>query len=227
MKKIVKGQEPEALRLWREKNASIPENLKYDRGNWPTRAVKVQMLVEQGHLCAYTMQSIQTEDHCHIEHVIPQSQPGQPPHLDIDYRNLLACSPGNKPPPSWNAKYPYGAQSKGATNINENNFVSPLREDVEHRFHYGPNGSVNGSTDDPAAESTIRILNLNHPQLVELRKAAINERVLDADPPLSSEELGTLSVGIMAANSSGRFPEFCLAISQVAEWYARVMKEPG
>jgi uncharacterized protein (TIGR02646 family) len=227
MKRIVKGREPEALRLWREQNASIPENLKYDRGNWPTRAVKAQMLAEQGYLCAYTMQSITTEDHCHIEHVVPQSQPGQPLHFDIDYHNLLACSPGNQPPPNWNPKYPYGAQFKGAKYIDENNFVSPLREDVEKRFHYGPDGSVIASTRDTAVVSTIRILYLDHPQLVELRKAAINELILDADPPLSVEEAEVLSVDVMAVNSAGRFPEFCLAISQVAEWYARMMREPG
>jgi hypothetical protein len=41
------------------------------------------------------------------------------------------------------------------------------------------------------------------------------------------EEAEVLSVDVMAVNSAGRFPEFCLAISQVAEWYARMMREPG
>jgi uncharacterized protein (TIGR02646 family) len=223
MRRIVKGQEPEELRRWKEENAQIPENLKYDRGNWPTRAVKLQMLAEQGHLCAYTMQSIQTEDHCHIEHVVPQSQPNQAPYLDIDYNNLFACFPGDRLPLEWNRRYPYGAQFKGGTYIDEHNFVSPLQEDVERRFHYGPDGSIKASAGDAPAESSIRILYLDHPQLIELRKAAIDERILDAG--LSAQDAEVLSVEVMTTNLAGRFPEFCLAISQVAAWYAGRMRD--
>ena len=87
MRRIVKGTEPEELRKWKEENAETPQNLTY--GNMPTAVVKRQMLTEQGYLCAYTMRAIPTADDCHIEHVIPQNQPNQPPHLDISYDNLL------------------------------------------------------------------------------------------------------------------------------------------
>ncbi len=56
MKRIFKGQEPEELHRWKEENAHIPENLTFE--NMPKRSAKLQMIAEQGHLCAYTMQSI-------------------------------------------------------------------------------------------------------------------------------------------------------------------------
>src|ERR1700740_633010 len=110
MKRIIKGKEPEELRSWKEENVETPQNLIY--GNMPTASVKLQMLSEQGYLCAYTMRAISTADDCHIEHGTPQNQPNQPPHLDIAYGNLLACFPGKKSPPNWSPKYPYGAERK-------------------------------------------------------------------------------------------------------------------
>ncbi|HWZ45475.1 MAG TPA: retron system putative HNH endonuclease [Candidatus Saccharimonadales bacterium] len=216
MKRIVKGLEPERLRRWKEENAAVPQNLNY--GNMPTTEVKSQMMVEQGYLCAYTMKRIQTLGDCHIEHVTPRNQPGQPLHSDIDYNNLLACFPGNKPPLKWNSQYPYGAQRKSGTHVDQNNFVSPLQEDVERRFNYAPDGSVEPVAADAAARNSISVLGLDHEQLVELRKAAIEERVLDAE--LSADDAATLAVEILTVNSDGRYPEFCIAISQVAGWYA-------
>jgi hypothetical protein len=111
MRRIIKGQEPEELRSWKEQNAVAPQNLTYS--NMPKAGVKLQMLAEQGHLCAYTMQRIQTVQDCHIEHVVPQSQPNQPPHLDIDYSNLLACVPSDTPGHRPISDFPYGARKKG------------------------------------------------------------------------------------------------------------------
>lgn len=223
MKRIVKGAEPEELRRWKEANAETPQNLIYQ--NMPTAPVKLQMLSEQGHLCAYTMQAIPTLDDCHIEHVIPQNQPNQTPHLDINCSNMLACVPGKKRSPNWTPQYPYGAVCKGGLHIDANNFISPLQEDVENRFHYAYDGSVATSANDNAADSTVRILKLNHSQLVDLRKAAIEERVLDLDPPLSAADAEALAIEIMARDSRGKFPAFCLAISQVAAWYAHKKRE--
>lgn len=215
MRRIVKGLEPEELGHWKAENAETPQNLTY--GNMPKTQVKLQMLGEQGYLCAYTMERIQTAEDCHIEHVIPQSQPNQPPGHQIDYNNLLACIPSNTPGhrPLID-RFPYGAPRKGGTHINENNFVSPLEEDVEHRFQYAADGKVASS--DDAAASTITMLSLNHTQLSDLRKAAIEERIWETS--LSADEAEVLSHTIMTADSAGRIAEFCLAISQVAAWYA-------
>jgi len=222
MRRIIKGQEPEELRRWKEENTNTPQNLTY--ANMPKAGVKIQMLVEQGYLCAYTMQRILTPDDCHIEHVVPQSQQNQPPYLDINYSNMLACIPSNTPGhrPLID-DFPYGAPKKGGAHIDEHNFVSPLQEDVEHRFQYAADGSVKPLLNDGAAENTVEILQLNHPQLNELRKAAIDERVLDSG--LSADDAENLSHTIMANDAAGRIPEFCIAISQVALWYANRIRE--
>lgn len=219
MRRIIKGQEPDELRLWKEENAASPQNLTY--GNMPKAGVKPQMLVEQGYLCAYTMQRIQTVHDCHIEHIVPRSQRDQRPHLDLDYNNLLACIPSDTPgyrPQLTN--FPYGARKKAAAHVDEQTFVSPLQANVESRFHYRADGAVEAVAEDDAAESTIAILALNHGQLIDLRKAAIDARVLDVEVPLSADEAEALAQAIMTADSVGRIPEFCSAISQVASWYA-------
>lgn len=218
MRRIIKGQEPEELRLWKEANAEVPENLIYK--NMPKGEAKHQMLAEQGYLCAYTMQRIATPDDCQIEHLVPRSQEPQDPLLQITYSNLLVCTPSNRPGHRpRRGQCPFGAEAKDQTRIYENiNFVSPLREDVEHRFRYAVDGSVTHMDNDGAAASTIGILRLNHEQLVDLRKAAIEERVLDVE--MSAEEASTLSEMIMVGGPMGRVPEFCLAISHAAAWYA-------
>jgi|HubBroStandDraft_4_1064222.scaffolds.fasta_scaffold277572_2 uncharacterized protein (TIGR02646 family) len=222
MRRIIKGLEPEELRRWKEQNAHVPQNLTY--ANMPKAEVKRQMLAEQGYLCAYTMQQIPTPNDCQIEHLVPQSQGD--PRLGITYDNLLACAPSNRPGHRpERGKCPFGAEQKDQTRINDDNFVSPLRGDVEQRFRYAADGSVTWVGGDTAAESTIGILRLDHQQLEDLRKAAIDERVFPPDAVLSSQEAENLSHAIMTPNAAGRLPEFCLAISQVAGWYANRVGE--
>jgi uncharacterized protein (TIGR02646 family) len=226
MRRIVKGPEPEILRKWKKDNAEVPKNLRYSAlHGTETRAIRQQMLIEQGYLCAYTMRRIRTADNCHIEHIVPQTQA---PGKDLDYTNMLACFPGrfpgNKRPAEWkNPKCPYGAMQKDGTHIDETNFVSPLREDVESRFQYcGEDGSVRSDANDAPASNSIKILQLNHGELIDLRKAAIDERVLDAS--LSAEEADELAVAISSPGSNGMLSEFCTAIAQVSVWYANAMR---
>src|ERR1017187_10800417 len=118
MRRIIKGEEPAELRLWKEANTDTPQVLTY--GNMPKPQVKLQMLIEQGYLCAYTMQRIESVDDCHIEHVVPRNQENQPEFTDINYNNLLACepsdTPGHRPK---RGQLPFGAQKKGGTLIDE------------------------------------------------------------------------------------------------------------
>ena len=224
MKRIKRGEEPDALRMWKEDNRAVPENLVYDALHaTETRAIREQMLREQGYICAYTMQRIETVEDCHIEHIVPQNQDHD---RDLDYGNMLACFPGVKPPPEWSPKFPYGAQQKGGTHIYDANFVSPLSVDVEERFQYATDGSVGAAAvGDAAAASSIEILRLDHPALCELRSAAIEERVLDAG--LTEKEARELASSISSPDSNGMFPEFCLAIAQVSIWYAKALQQHG
>lgn len=204
MRRILKGQEPEALRRWKEENTEVPQNLTY--GNMPKAEVKLQMLAEQGYLCAYTMQSIPTPDDCHIEHIVPRNQDRT---LQISYSNLLACAPSDTPGHRpKGGRHRFGAQEKEGTQIDESNFVSPLREDVESRFQYAVDGSVAHSPADGAAKSTIEILRLDHEQLKDLRKAAIDERVFPPEVALSLHEAENLSRAIVTPDVAGNCQSF-------------------
>jgi hypothetical protein len=83
-------------------------------------------------------------------------------------------------------------------------------------------GSVESAANDIAAASTIALLRLNHDQLTELRKAVIDERILDVD--LSADEADAVSRSVMATDDEGRIAEFCLAISHVATWLANRLR---
>lgn len=223
MRLIVKGAEPEELSRWKAANAEVPENLAYNALHGAEiRAIRNQMLIEQGHLCAYTMQRINSVDDCHIEHIVPQSQPPRSPERDLDYENMLACFPGRKVPPEWSPKYPYGAEKKGGTFVNDTNFVSPLTHDVEERFTFAADGSVQPRANDAAAIDSVRILGLDHDVLNDLRRAAVEERVLDAS--LTVEEAEELAAAIRTPSSTGILSEFCIAISQVSAWYTKAIR---
>lgn len=76
-----------------EVQQGAPQNLDY--GNLPTpvkEAVKAALLVEQGYLCAYTLQRLAVASDCHIEHVEP---PNAAPDKSLDYANMAACWPDN------------------------------------------------------------------------------------------------------------------------------------
>jgi uncharacterized protein (TIGR02646 family) len=230
MRRIVKGTEPEELRRWKDQNAASPQLLRYPNlGGAQTIAIRQQMLAEQGYLCAYTMQRIQSVNDCHIEHIVPRSQPPESHNRDLDYTNMLACfpgrlacSPGIDPPPGWNPREPYGAQHKGGTFINEYNFISPLRDDVESRFQYSADGRVSFNANDTPAMRSIEILKLNHDILTELRRAAIDERIFEA--PMSIADAEKLAVSIATPDSTGMLSPFCIAISQVSMWYANTVR---
>ncbi|HUN83305.1 MAG TPA: retron system putative HNH endonuclease [Terracidiphilus sp.] len=219
MRRIIKGPEPPELERWKQENAEIPENLRYSAlHGTQTADIKEHLLLEQGYLCGYTMQAISTIDDCHIEHVISQRQLGAATPETLDYSNMIACFPGRRPPYDWEPKYPYGAQAKKDSSITTQNFVSPLTEDVGSRFRYLADGRVESKSGDKAAASTIEILRLDHEALTGLRKAAIEERVLDV--ALSLEEAQLLAAEALIPGSDGRLPEFCAAVAQVADWYA-------
>jgi hypothetical protein len=143
--------------------------------------------------------------------------------LQIDYDNMLACFPGNEPPQNaWDPRYPYGAHKKAGTNITVNNFVSPLQPGVGTRFNYTHDGLINTDPNDEIAASTAEILGLNHSILVDLRKAAIDERVFNnIFTPDAAEEL---SQTVMIPDAIDHLPEFCVALSQVAAWYASQLR---
>jgi uncharacterized protein (TIGR02646 family) len=152
-------------------------------------AVEDGLFREQGGLCAYTGQRIglrtdatrQREVDFHIEHLTPQAfcAYGQ----DTEYTNLVACWPR----PNCGFEPAYGARKKGAWPAPQEQelFVSPLRPDCSARFSFSQRGEISPTrSDDNPANETIQRLGLNHPTLVELRRAAIRGALYPANRPV-------------------------------------------
>ena len=153
----------------------------------------------------------------HIEHIRPQSRY---PALQIAYDNMLLCAP--------EGACDWGARRKDEADVDESNFVSPLRETCETRFVYRLGGEIRAAAEgDAAAKATINLLNLNHRDLVAQRAEALRRLGFgpQAVKPLSAHEANRLSAAICERDSDGNFVPFCVAIKQAAEKEARRLRD--
>jgi uncharacterized protein (TIGR02646 family) len=228
VKFIRKGRKPAVLAKFERKNATTPQVVTYGGLAGPDRAeLTKRLLHEQGRLCAYTMRRIGAVDAAgaadfHVEHIRPQSLH---PRLQLDYRNIILCAPGR-------SHCEWGARCKDNADVEESNFLSPLRRDCETRLSFRVDGAVRAESEtDEAAKSTISLLNLNHRELIAERSAALRSFGLFDDStqalagksmkPLGGKAAERLSQRICEPNSDGEFEPFCVAIRQVAERFAR------
>lgn len=215
MKHIRKGRKPAALAKFERDNVATPQVVAYVAlPSDVRRALTKRMLKEQGRLCAYTMRRIGEigASDFHVEHIRPQRRQ---PELQLDYANIVLCSPGED-----KSRCDWGATYKKDALVDDSNFLSPLRADCETRLIYRLDGTVReASENDPAAKSTIGLLNLNHRELVAERVAALRAFGLGegAARPLSGKAAERLSQHICQSNAEGDFEPFCVAIRQAAE----------
>lgn len=224
MRWIRKGQMPEALIRWKADNAATPQNRSYGAGSFPSEAVRQSLLLEQFHLCTYTLRrlktvaqcqkdNLDTRASCHIENFVPQSLgvPGK----DIDYSNLLACYP----PSQSKMACSYGAHVKADIDPSTANLLSPLQAGVDALFSFDERGKVKGNTAD--ACSTIEVLNLNHPTLIQNRAAVIRGFLNpQRGRKLSAKAARTLASNLLRPDAQSCLTEFCVAVAQAAEKYA-------
>lgn len=166
MRKIHKN-EPHALGLQQRRQSSQPfgwgeinddTSLKND--------IKAALLEEQGGLCAYTGIEVDLAS-SHIEHMKGRAHKWGY-DSDTDDHNMLACYPNhgcdfgamrkeNWPPPSeWF------------------NFITPVELRCESCFAYGTDGSISADGGNVAAQTTIEQLALDHRELEERRRDAID-----------------------------------------------------
>ncbi len=217
MKFIDKAGEPPLLRQWKKANADASQLLRYANMTGPAKEeLRNCLLREQGHLCAYTMQRIETVEDGHIEHILPQSRH---PDKDVDYDNMLFCFPG-----AQEKRCDFGALKKADRDVTSVNFIRPLDRSCETRLSYGLNGEAKAaSAADAVARQTIEILNLNHGELIELRRSAVRGLLFfrKADKAISAAKARQLVREVTRRDKAGHFEPFCIAIKQVAESYAK------
>ncbi|HMG66694.1 MAG TPA: retron system putative HNH endonuclease [Chitinophagaceae bacterium] len=203
MKHIVKGIEPKDFTDWKalENNDWRPM---YDSlSGVEKKAVVDSLKAEQGYICCYCERSLDVTDY-HIEHLKPKSLDDVDP---LDYSNMM-CScqlrvKKGEPRHCGNSKDHW---------YKEDEFISPLNPDCEHKFIYTFDGYIEpASPEDKAATITIEKLQLKIDKLNALRRSAI-EPFLDGQ--LTTEEIGRFVTGylITKENNNGRFNEFFTTI---------------
>lgn len=175
------------------------------------------LLDEQGDLCAYTGIRIDLND-SHIEHLKPRAHDWGG-DTDVRYENMVACHTedgcefgamykGNWPPPSeWD------------------DFITPLEERCERCFQYEIDGSIVAVGNNQAAERTVENLNLDHPELEDLRADAIEgimetftQEDLQARKRAMNQTINRLKRR-MRQEAPNRLPDFVFALVDALETY--------
>lgn len=159
MKKIVKGRSPRLLTQYK-----LQPEAKYDGPNFTPKVkdeIKLQLLSEQGFLCAYCMRRISFIE-MKVEHFKCQHKFSS---LQLDYANLLGCCKGNEGNPPVNQTCD---TRKGSQELS----FSPTNGDVERLVSYTDAGVIY-STDNDFNTQINDVLNLNFTRLVQNRKAAL------------------------------------------------------
>jgi uncharacterized protein (TIGR02646 family) len=212
MKYIHKGVAPRELQDWF--NGQPIENgdrLNCSYDDMPRdvkQAIQQHLLAEQGWLCCYTGIRVD-EARSHIEHFKPQCYCER--HEDIDYTNLLAAYPGNRP-------CSFGAKAKGDW-YDEHLLVNPLHPACETRFRYNLSGHINPADEnDHGAVETIQRLRLYDESLTQMREQAIDEALFPRNHQLSEAQLRTVIESYCRRSNLGQpFRTFCFVVAQAAQ----------
>lgn len=161
------AHEPAELSAWKALENEDWQPTYDGLGGEPNRLLRLALVSEQGGVCCYCNRLIAgpagafEQGTFHIEHFRPQHPFTA---LELDYQNLHAsCNDEGK-------KRRHCGAAK-ADWFDEELTLSPLTDDSQ-RFRYGEDGSIFG-VNDPAVETTIKKLALDHPRLVEERQAQI------------------------------------------------------
>lgn len=223
MRAISKGGQPEALIRWRAVNAHLPQNLVYGCGEFPGEDVRESLLLEQFHLCAYSLRRLKTaaachaegsdtRASCHIEHLLPQSRKvfGE----DISYQNMVACYPPSQSPVACE----YGAHAKADFDLSSGGFVSPLSVAADRHFEFDELGGITGLTADGV--STIRVLKLDHKILVNDRAGVIKGYLQPRGKKLSAKMARRLATEVLKTDAQQRLPAYCVAVAHAALHHA-------
>ncbi|WP_293148545.1 MULTISPECIES: retron system putative HNH endonuclease [unclassified Microcoleus] len=215
MKRIIKGSEPPCLLQYRQTN-----DAKYDNYR-PKEPLKKALLEEQGYICCYCMQRISIDD-MEIEHNKAQNENCYP-ELQLDYKNLLASCTGNR---GKGLKNFHCNARKGyyeGKNINYTITLNPAdsNKNCEHYIKYSSTGKLLSASDDETINRELNeILNLNHQNLIDNRKIALDViiHVLNkkfSNKTWSKEAIKKKVEELSSKDAEGKYSPYC----QYIAWY--------
>lgn len=223
MKYIRKAAVPQGYTRWCRSVVGTDKSRWSELPREVKRPLLEGLISEQGHLCAYTMRRIEGSS-SHIEHIKPQSRcRAELPGSDLDYHNIVACFPAEGMP----SKFRYGAQKKGNWWEHDGvEFLSPLQPQCEQRLRFDLTGKVVAVDRHAAANTTIKVLDLNHKSLIDDRKRVIAEFIYGHNGcnPLSQSNAQRLSKTICDLQH-GQFYEYCVAIKDALSEHLKTIQK--
>lgn len=213
MKRIIKGTEPPCLLKYRQ-----TEDANYDDYR-PKEPLKRGLLAEQGYICCYCMQRISI-DNMEIEHNKPQADN---PHLQLDYKNLIASCSGNRGQGKKNLHCNARKGDYEGTHRNYTMNLNPVdsNKNCENQIKYSSTGKILSICDDETINHELNeVLNLNYQTLRENRKIALDV-VIDVlnrkfpNKTWSQEALKKKVEELSSKDADGRYSPYC----QYIVWY--------
>lgn len=214
---IRKGPECTELQKWKNENKTSPQNIHYDNLGRSQRGPMLKnMSKEQGWICAYTMKRLIEKDQkimAHIEHILPRCLH---PRESVVWENMVACVPFH------DDSCEYGAKRKDKYDPAQKLFVFPTKNGIRTLFYYHQNGKIDGHSPEAEACISENVLNLNHPELVNDRRAKIRG-ALDRKPTATAAR--RRAGELRKFDSNGKLEPYCEAVAQVLERYASMLEE--
>jgi len=183
MKYIEKNESPIAFEIWKEYlnplnwndlNGTRSNNPEENVPDYSKEELRQALLEEQFYTCAYCECSILTNStSLRIDHVLPREGDTESDRI-FDYNNMVLSCPGYFIEDGRRIPKILICDPSKDNNILP---ITPLQDDCESYFEFSEIGSINGI--DAESEETIKILNLNHSKLDNLRKAVIDGFLFD------------------------------------------------
>lgn len=169
MKHIVKQVEPQSIIDWKNLVNDDWQPSWDNLMNPEKKYLKESLVEEQGYICCYCQQRIDSSTKTEIEHITTREECTRLGNeaLKIEYTNLIASCEGNQPP----SRHSQIEEYRHCNNFRSNKDlpISPLHGNCESNFLYDFTGNVSGL--NTLAVTTIDNLNLKI--LKDYRKAKI------------------------------------------------------
>jgi uncharacterized protein (TIGR02646 family) len=205
MRHIAKSAEPADFAAWKKQKSTTkqPSWDSIDDDAWANvkHNIKQALLNEQGFVCCYCEQRIETAS-SHIEHLEPRHSS---PKRAFDYTNFLASC--TKP------------EHCGSHKGNKTLQIHPLLPNCRDYFVFASDGNVR-PTNDPAlramAEETITILGLGIARLNAQRKSAITGFVQTLNG-MNQNQRRAMLASIDARDAQGTNRPFASAVLSVVQ----------
>jgi len=212
MKYIQKQAGPQFFEEWKKANeVETPEKAVLKKWNIlqnpEKKALREHLLKEQGYLCCYCNQLIESDPtetlplRVKIEHLNPKDK-DKYPEKKFTYENLLvACNGGERDKPV--------VQHCDTKKDNEEKTpIYPLQKKCEELFEYNALGEIEGIT--PEETKTISVLGLDIAKLNLLRQEAI-DTFIEEHLSKPDEEIVT-ELKLLITKIDDRFSPFCIAV---------------